>query len=71
MRTRIGLTIVLLLVAAPALAQKITIDYDHDFDFEKVKTFAYVETKETNSENSLILHQNLIHSIQQQQQQET
>ena len=54
MRARLALMIGLLLVAAPALAQKITIDYDHEFDFDKVKTFAYVETKETNSKNSLM-----------------
>ena len=49
-----GVLIVLGLAASPALAQKITIDYDHDFDFEKVKTFQYVETKESDAKNSLM-----------------
>jgi hypothetical protein len=44
----------LLLVAAPAFAQKITIDYDDGFDFDKVKTFAYVETKDTNANDQLM-----------------
>ena len=54
MRARLGLTIVLALLATPALAQRITIDYAHDFDFDKVKTFAYVETKDTNATNQLM-----------------
>ena len=54
MRAKLGLMIGLALVATPAFAQKITIDYDHDFDFDKVKTFAYVETKDTNSKDQLM-----------------
>lgn len=54
MRTLRGSMIALLLLATPAFAQRITIDYDHDFDFDKVKTFAYVETKDTNSEDQLM-----------------
>ena len=34
MRVKLGLTIGLLFVAAPAFAQQITIDYDNDFDFD-------------------------------------
>ena len=54
MRARLGLAIGLLLAAAPAFAQKITIDYDHDYDFDKVKTFTYVDTKDSNDKNSLM-----------------
>jgi hypothetical protein len=43
-----------MLMASPAFAQRITIDYDHDYDFDKVKTFAYVETGDTNSDNPLM-----------------
>lgn len=49
-----GLTICLALVATPALAQQINIDYDHAFDFDKVKTFTYVETKESNAKDPLM-----------------
>jgi hypothetical protein len=53
MKTKLGWTIALLLIASPVLAQKITIDYDEDFDFGKVETFAYVETEDTNAADSL------------------
>ena len=51
---RLGSMIALMLFAAPAFAQKIAIDYAHDYDFDKVKTFAYVETKDTNSKDQLM-----------------
>jgi len=53
MKKVLGLIIVLGLAATPALAQKVTIDYAHDFDFEAVKTFQYVETKDSNSASQL------------------
>ena len=53
-RTTIALFIALGLAALPAAAQKVTIDYAHDFDFKAVKTFQYVETKDTNSQNELM-----------------
>ena len=46
--------IALALAATPALAQKITIDYAHDFDFEQIKTFQYVDTKDSNSPDPLM-----------------
>ena len=54
MKRTLGWLIGLLLVTAPVYAQKIDIDYAHDYDFEKVKTFAYVDTKETNHPNQLM-----------------
>lgn len=54
MKTKLGWMIGLVLFAAPVFAQKITIDYDHDYDFDKVKTFAYVETKDSNVQNQLL-----------------
>jgi len=54
MRAKLGLMIGLLLVAAPTFGQKITIDYDDQFDFDTVKSFQYVETKETNDPNQLM-----------------
>lgn len=53
MRKMFGLLIVFAVVATPALAQKITIDYAHDFDFSQVKTFTYVETKDSNTGSDL------------------
>ena len=49
-----GLLIVLGMVAVPTFAQKVTIDYAHDFDFKAVKTFQYVDTKESNAKNQMM-----------------
>ena len=54
MKRVLGMLIVLAFAATPALAQKITIDYAHDFDFEKVKTFQYVDTKDSNMKNEMM-----------------
>jgi len=54
MRKTLGLIIVLGLAAAPAFAQKVHIDYAHDYDFDTVKTFTYVNTEDSNSENPLM-----------------
>jgi len=48
------MTLGLLLVAAPAFAQKITIDYAKEFDFGKVKTFTYVATDDTKAPDPLM-----------------
>ncbi len=53
-KATIALFIVLGLAALPAAAQKVTIDYAHDFDFTSVKTFQYVDTKDTNAGNELM-----------------
>ena len=54
MRKTFGLVFVLAMIAAPAMAQKVTIDYAHDFDFSSVKTFQYVETEGSNPSNQLM-----------------
>ena len=54
MKKALGLVFVLALVATPALAQKVTVDYAHDFDFSGMKTFQYVDTRESNSKNELM-----------------
>jgi len=54
MKAKLGLMIALVLVATPVFAQQVTIDYAHDYDFGKVKTFAYVETKDTDSKDQLM-----------------
>ncbi len=48
MKKALGLIFVVTLIATPAMAQKVTIDYAHDFDFASVKTFQYVDTRESN-----------------------
>ncbi len=54
MKKTLGLVFVLALIAAPAMAQKVTIDYAHDYDFESIKTFHYVETKDSNIKNQIM-----------------
>lgn len=53
MKKTLFLLAVLALVTMPSMAQKITIDYAHDFDFGAVKTFTYVETKDSDLQDSL------------------
>lgn len=54
MKKFLGLLIVLTVMASPTLAQKITIDYAHDYDFETAKTFAYVETTDSDMSNDIM-----------------
>jgi hypothetical protein len=54
MRKLLGFVIVLGLAATPSLAQKVIIDYAHDYDWDSVKTYQYVETKETDSSDTLM-----------------
>jgi len=54
MKRALGLVFVLALAATPAMAQKVTIDYAHDFDFSDVKTFQYVETKDSDIKNEIM-----------------
>ena len=54
MKKTLGLVFLMALIAAPAMAQKVTIDYAHDYDFEAIKTFQYVETKDSNIKNQLM-----------------
>ena len=53
MRRLLLLMIALAVAATPSIAQKITIDYAHDFDFSQVKTFTYVETQDTDLQETL------------------
>ena len=54
MKKLTGLVVVLGLAATPAFAQKVVLDYAHEFDFQPVKTFQYVDTKDTNINDSLM-----------------
>ena len=62
MKRTLGTVIVLVLAAAPALAQKVTIDYAHEFEFGAVKTFQYVDTAESNSTNPM-MHDRIVAMI--------
>jgi hypothetical protein len=46
--------ILFLLVATPAMAASVTVDYAKDYMFNEVKTFQYVETKDTNVQNPMM-----------------
>jgi len=48
------LVLALVLAAVPAMAQKVNVDYAHDFDFDSIKTFQYVDTADSNLDNSLM-----------------
>ena len=54
MKKTLGLLAVLALMTVPAMAQTVTVDYAHDFDFESVKTFQYVDTPDSNVDNSMM-----------------
>jgi hypothetical protein len=54
MKKVLGLIFVVVLVATPAMAQKVAVDYAHDFDYSGVKTFQYVDTEESNAKNELM-----------------
>ena len=55
MKKALGLLFVLALVATPAMAQKVTIDYAHDYDFDGIKTFQYVDTRESNVQGNELM----------------
>jgi hypothetical protein len=52
MTTRIVTLIALLLLAAPAAAQKVAVDYDRQADFQSYRTFAWADTPETSVADS-------------------
>jgi hypothetical protein len=55
----------LLLMAAPAFAQKVYIDYDKDYDFDKPETFQWAETSETSVEGANpLMHSRIVNAIE-------
>ena len=52
-----------LLIAAPAMAQKVNIDYASDFDFEGVETFQYVETEESSIKDNPMMADRVVGMI--------
>ena len=59
------LGLALLLLSAPAFAQKIYIDYDKEYDFDKIKTYAWFHTKDTSVEaQSPLMHTRIVNAIE-------
>jgi hypothetical protein len=55
MKKILGCAVLVMLIAAPSLAQKVTIDYSRGFDWNGVETFQYVETPESNIKDNQIM----------------
>jgi len=65
MRFRAFLTIALLLVAGPILANEIYIDFDKAYDFDKPKTFAWTDTPGTAVEvENPLLHSRIVNALE-------
>ncbi len=60
MKRVIGILVVVVLVALPAAAQKVSVDWDRDADFEKFKTFAWVDGPPTPLEGNYPMVHSLI-----------
>lgn len=59
------LTVLLLLVAVPGIAQKVYIDYDEKADFGRFKTFAWGKTKETSlAESNPLMHSRMKNGLE-------
>jgi hypothetical protein len=53
-KTIFALTAIALLTVSCASVRDTNIDYAHEYDFSDVKTFEYLDTTESNSENALM-----------------
>jgi len=64
-QSRVFAALVLLLLASPALAQKVYVDHDKDYDFSKVKTFAWSNSPETSLEKTdPLFHSRIVNGIE-------
>ena len=63
MKKVFGLFVALILMAAPAVAQKVRIDYARDFDFDSVQTFQYVDTEDTAIKDNSIMADRVVSMI--------
>lgn len=55
MKKTLGFLFVVILIAAPGMAQKVSIDYSHGFDWNSVETFQYVDTKDSNIQDNQMM----------------
>ena len=65
MKKILGCAVLVMLIAAPSLAQEITIDYAHGFDFDSVTTFQYVDTEESNIKDNPMMADRVVSMIKQ------
>ena len=65
MKFRVFVVAALLLMAAPAFAQKVYIDYDNDYDFDSPETFTWAKTSETSVEDANpLMHSRIVNAIE-------
>jgi hypothetical protein len=65
MKFRVFVVAALLLMAAPAFAQKVYIDYDNDYDFDSPETFTWAKTSETSVEEANpLMHSRIVNAIE-------
>jgi hypothetical protein len=66
MKTKITLAAMLLLIALPAMAQKVYIDWDRTVDFSKYETFAWYFTPETSMQDTApLMHEKVVEGLKQ------
>jgi hypothetical protein len=64
-KLRFALILTFVLLATPALAQKVYIDYDQAYDFDTMETFAWQDTPETSmSQSNPLMHSRLVNGIE-------
>ena len=65
MKFRVFVVAALLLMAAPAFAQKVYIDYDKEYDFDSPETFSWAKTSETSVEDANpLMHSRIVNAIE-------
>jgi len=65
MKFRVFVVAALLLMAAPAFAQKVYIDYDKEYEFDSPETFAWAKTSETSVEDANpLMHSRIVNAIE-------
>lgn len=65
MKRHLMAALAILVVAAPAYAQKIYIDFDQSYDFDKPKTFAWSNTSETSvGAGNPLLHSRIVNALE-------
>ena len=67
MTRKAAIALLFVLIATPALAQKVYVDYDNTVDFSNYKTFAWAETEETSVKDSdPMMHDRIVKAIEKQ-----
>jgi hypothetical protein len=65
MKFRVFVVAALMLMAAPAFAQKVYIDYDKEYDFDSPETFTWAKTSETSVEDANpLMHSRIVNAIE-------